>query len=51
MALIFKSLCDTVGRDPRNANVEKKCLYFAMCLCTTNVSENMALNYLDLKTL
>jgi len=34
MALIFNSLCDTLGTDPRNTNVEKKCLYFTKCVCT-----------------
>jgi len=24
----------TLGTDPRNAYVEKKCLYFKMCVCT-----------------
>ena len=34
MILILKSLCDKLGTDPRNINVEKKCLYFTMIVRT-----------------
>jgi hypothetical protein len=34
VALTFKSLCETLGTDPRKTNVENKCLYFTMIVCT-----------------